>query len=289
MDREMILEYMRNRKQECTLEIMDVETGERKTLAHFDRVIEAPNWTMDNKALIYNSEGLIYRFDLTSRTSTVIETGFANLCNNDHVLSSDGKSIAISHFAMEDMKSKIYVVPIEGGEPNCITKVGHSFLHGWSPDGSLLAYCAERNGDYNIHTIGIDGEKETQLTFTEGLDDGPEFDPTGTKIWFNSTRSGLMQVWAMHIDGTEQEQISHIDMNCWFPHVSPDKEKVVYIAYFVGDLKPEEHLPDKKVQIRMMDIEGNNDHVLAEFMGGQGSMNVNSWSPDSRYIAFVSY
>jgi Tol biopolymer transport system component len=289
MDRETILKYMKDRKQQCALEILEIATGNRQVLARFEKVIEAPNWTRDGKKLIYNSEGLIYEFDFKTMKSEVIHTDFANLCNNDHVLSPDGKFLAISHFTAEDMKSRIYIVPLEGGTPVCVTKEGPSYLHGWSPEGKHLAYCAEREGNYDIYTITVQGENEKRLTFTPGLDDGPEYDPKGEKIWFNSTRSGLMQLWCMNKDGSEQTQMSNIEMNCWFPHVSPDGSQVAYIAYYVGDLKPEEHLPDKQVQIRLMDISGHKDRVLAEFNGGQGTMNVNSWSPDGKYLAFVSY
>ncbi|MBC7958686.1 MAG: TolB family protein [Vallitaleaceae bacterium] len=289
MDRETLLNYMNNRKQQCALEIYEISSGKRQVLASFNRVVEAPNWTKDGKTLIYNSEGLIYRFDLKTKTSEIINTDFADLCNNDHVLSSNEKFLAISHSELEDLKSRIYIVPIEGGTPKRITKLGPSYLHGWSPDGKHLAYCAERDGNYDVYTISVDGENETRLTFTHGLDDGPEYDPKGEKIWFNSTRSGLMQVWSMNTDGSEQTQISQVEMNCWFPHVSPDGSQVVYLAYHVGDLKPEEHLPDKRVQIRLMDSTGENDRLLFDLSGGQGTINVNSWSPDGKYFAFVSY
>lgn len=290
MDRETLLKHMNERKQECALEILEVSTGKRKVLARFDRVIEAPNWTKDGKALIYNSDGGMHRFDLETMKNEVIDTGFANLCNNDHVLSPDGKLLAISHFVEEDMKSRIYILPIEGGTPRRVTNEGHSFLHGWSPDGRYLTYTAEREKEnYDVYTITVEGENEKRLTFTQGLDDGPEYEPSGNKIWFNSTRSGLMQIWCMNPDGSEQIQVSNVEMNCWFPHISPDGSQVAYIAYHVGDLKPEEHLPDKQVQIRLMDRSGRNDRVLVDLMGGQGTMNVNSWSPDGKYFAFVSY
>lgn len=289
MDRNKLLKRMNNRKQESTLEIMEISTGSRKVLERFKRVIEAPNWTKDGKALVYNSDGLIYRFDLKEHVSNPINTGFANLCNNDHVLSTDGKQLAISHFDGKIPVTKIYILPLEGGNPECITPKGPSYLHGWSPDGEELTYCAKRDGMFDIYSIHVDDRNEKRLTNTPGLDDGPEYDPKGEKIWFNSTRSGLMQVWYMNRDGSEQKQIIQNEMNCWFPHVSPDGKQVVYLAYRADELKPEEHLPDKNVQLRIMDNKGNNDRMLAAFKGGQGTINVNSWSPDGRYIAFVSY
>jgi len=289
MDKTTLLSLMNERKQSCALEIIDVQTGERQVLARFDQVIEAPNWTRDGKTLIYNSYGRIFRFDLATRTSFEIDTGFADLCNNDHFLSPDEQYLAISHFAAEDIKSRIYIVPIAGGTPRCVTEKGPSYLHGWSPDGTTLAYCAERDDAYDIHTISINGGEERRLTTASGLNDGPEYAPDGEKIWFNSTRSGLMQIWRMGIDGSCPEKMTSLEMNCWFPHLSPDGQQVTYIAYRTCDLQPEEHLPDLPIQIRLMDRMGQNDHVIAEFMGGQGTMNVNSWSPDGQYLAFVSY
>jgi len=71
--------------------------------------------------------------------------------------------------------------------------------------------------------------------------------------------------------------------------VSPDGKQVVYISYRKEDLKPEEHLPNLTVQLRLMNYDGSRDRQLLEFFGGQGSINVNSWSRDSRRFAFVMY
>ncbi len=283
---------MFDRKQNCNLEILEVETGKRKILKTFDKVIEAPNWSKDGKYLVYNSEGLIYKFDLETSEITKIDTDFVNACNNDHVISSDGKSLAISNNDVVDNRvlSKIYVVDIEGGLPELITEEGPSYLHGWSPDGDKLSYVAMRNSkNFNIFEISIKTREEVQITKGDWNDDGCEYNTAGDKIWFNSTRTGLMQIWCMNADGSDQVQMLDIHKNCWFPHISPDDKQVVYIAYKVGDLEYWEHLPDLDVELRIMDSDGKNDRLLAELHGGQGTINVNSWSPDSKNIAFVSY
>jgi TolB protein len=276
------------RNSTSLLEIMDVQTGERTVLAKFDKVIEAPNWTRDGK-LIYNSGGHIYSFDIASRESALIDTGFATFCNNDHVLSPDQSFLAISHHPIEDRKSRIYILPRKGGNPVLITPMAPSYLHGWSPDGHTLAYCAERNGQYDIYTIPATGGVETQLTDLPGLDDGPEYSPDGKHIWFNSTRTGLMQVWRMNADGSEQTQMTFEESNNWFPHVSTDDKNVVYLAYRKGDVEPGAHPPDRHVELRIMSRSGGESRLLAKLFGGQGTINVNSWSPDCRQIAFVSY
>jgi TolB protein len=271
------------------LDIVDVKTGQRTTLAQFDEVVEAPNWTADGSRLIYNSKGLLYSFDLATRQSTPIPQGFATRCNNDHVLSPDNRWLAVSHHTAEDGQSRIYVLPIEGGQPQLITPLGPSYLHGWSPDGTTLSYCAERRGEYDIYVIPAEGGIETRLTTAEGLNDGPEYSPDGKHIWFNSVRTGLMQVWRMNSDGSDQTQMTFEESNNWFPHVSPDGATIAYISYQKGDVEPAAHPPNKHVEIRLMPAEGGSSHVLVELFGGQGTINVNSWSPDSKQLAFVHY
>ena len=272
-----------------TLETYDVVTGERTVLAEFDYLIEAPNWTMDGKALVYNSKGRIVRFDLETKESAVIDSGYAVNCNNDHVLSADGTRIAVSHQASEDGQSRIYTLPLAGGQPALITAIAPSYLHGWSPDGKTLAYCAERNGEYDIYTIPVDGGVETQLTDVPGLNDGPEYSPCGKYIWFNSTRTGLMQAWRMEADGSNPTQMTSDESNSWFPHVSPDGKLVVYITYKKGDVAPGDHPANKNVELRLMSSAGGEYKTLVKLFGGQGTINVNSWAPDSKRFAFVSY
>ncbi|MDR2004442.1 MAG: transporter [Prevotella sp.] len=273
------------------LEIYDVTTGERTIVKEFPYLIEAPDWTPDGKYLIYNSEGLIYKLPVNSSGEPeLIDTGFATRCNNDHLMSPDGKLMAISHRSLPDGRPTIFVLPGEGGEPKQVTPSLPSYMHGWSPDGKMLTYCANRNGEMDVYTISIDGTNETRLTTSEGLNDGPEYSPDGEYIWFNSMHTGLMQIWRMKTDGSEQTQITFDeDRNSWFPHMSPDGKNVVYIAYRKGDLEPHEHLRYKHVEIRMVPATGGEPQTLIKLFGGQGTFNVNSWAPDSKRFAFVSF
>ena len=278
------------REENSVLEVYHLETGEREALARFDGVIEAPNWSKDGSFLVYNSGGRLYRFDLESRASAPIPTGFATACNNDHVLSPDGRAIAISHMTREDRQSRVYILPLAGGTPRLVTPLGPSYLHGWSPDGTTLTYCAQRDGEFDIYAIPAEGGEELRLTSAPGLNDGPEYSPDGESIWFNSVHTGLMQAWRMKADGSEQTQMTFdLDRNTWFPHVSPDGTQVVMLSYRKGDLEPGEHLPGKQVELRLMAASGGPVRTIAELYGGHGTINVNSWSPDSRHFAFVSY
>jgi Tol biopolymer transport system component len=270
------------------LEILDVATGDRRVVHTDPGSIQAPNWTPDGKALLYNKDGRLYRFDLGSRTPTEIDTGTATRNNNDHVLSFDGKWIGISHHSAQDLgKSIVYVVPIGGGEPRRVTAKGPSYLHGWSPDGKTLVYTGERDGELDIYAIGVEGGAETRLTDAEGLDDGSEYTPDGRHILFCSTRSGTMQLWRMNPDGSEQEQITDDGYNNWFPHVSPDGRSIVFLS-FLPDVAPDDHPFYRPVYLRKMPIKGGDPEVIAYVYGGQGTINVPSWSPDGKFVAFVS-
>lgn len=271
------------------LETVDVQTGARTLLAEFDQLIEAPNWTSDGKHLVYNQAGRICLFNLETKRSLTLDAGCVNDCNNDHVLSPDGTRIAVSHHTKEDGQSRIYTFPITGGAPTLVTPIAPSYLHGWSPDGKTLAYCAERNGQYDVYTIPVEGGEEAQLTNEPGLDDGPEYSPCGNHIWFNSVRSGLMQAWRMEADGSNPVQMTFDEANTWFPHVSPDGRTVACITYAKGDVAPGDHPPNKNVEIRVFPAEGGSPRTLVKLFGGQGTLNVNSWAPDSRQLAFVSY
>lgn len=276
------------------LEIYDVEADTHKIIKEFPFSVEAPNWTPDGKNLIVNSRGKLYRIAADGSTELeLIETAGSDFCNNDHVLTTDGRWIVFSGTSetQPEKRSLAFMVPIEGGVARQVTENGPSFLHGISPDSKTIAYCAfreERAGD--IYVIPAEGGDEIRLTDADGLDDGPEYSSDGKHIWFNSVRTGRMQVWRMNPDGSEQTQMTFdTTVNAWFPHASPDLSKVVYVCYHEGDLEPGQHLAEKNVELRMMNYDGSDVRILTPLYGGQGTINVNSWSPDSKRFAYFSY
>lgn len=271
---------------ESTLEVIDVETGVREIVRQVKEHFEAPNWSRDGKTFYYNSEGKIYTLPVNGGTPNLLNTGFADICNNDHGLSPDGKELVISHHG-KDGKSLIYILRSEGGKPKLVTELGPSYWHGWSPDGKTLAYCAERNGEFDVYSIPVEGDKENRLTNSTGLDDGPDYSPDGKFIYFNSIRTGQMKIWRMKFDGSEQTQFTPNDeYGDWFAHPSPDGKWIVFISY---DKNVEGHPANKDVVLRIMPVSGGEPKILAALFGGQGTINVPSWSPDSKKVAFVSY
>ena len=272
------------------LEIMDVTTGHRKILHTAPNSIQAPNWTLDGKHLIYNAEGLLYKFNLSNGAIEKLNTGTATQNNNDHVLSFDGKMMAISNHMGEKRISTLFILPVGGSDnPVQITSSdsGHSYLHSWSPDGKKLIFTGQRKNQFDIWSIDIATKKETALTNNPTLDDGPEYSPDGKFIYFNSVRTGTMKIWRMKPDGSNQEQVTFDEYNDWFPHFSPDGKWIVYVS-FPKDIDPADHPFYKKIYLRLIPASGGVPKTIAYIYGGQGTINVPSWSPDSKKIAFVS-
>jgi Tol biopolymer transport system component len=270
------------------LEVMDIASGHRSVLASSEGSWQAPNWTPDGKTLIYNSSGSLFNFDLNTRQSSLLNTDNVSKNNNDHVLTFDGKQLGISSSADENKgQSVVYSVPVTGGIPKKITAESPSYFHGWSPDSQFLLFTGQRNGDFDIYKISKDGGREIRLTDAKGLDDGPEYSPNGKYIYFCSTRTGNMQVWRMDPDGKNQTQLTFDAFNNWFPHVSPDNKWIVFIT-FPKEVPADSHPFYQRVYLRLMPVAGGEAKVIGYLYGGQGTMNVPSWSPDSKRIAFVS-
>jgi Tol biopolymer transport system component len=269
-----------------TLETIPLSSKDRRVVWWTTNRIEAPNWSPDGASLYFNSRGRIHRIPVAGGEPQLLDTGSAVRCNNDHGISPDGKQFVISDQSRDDRRSRIYTLPIAGGTPKLITESGPSYWHGWSPDGRTLAYCAERGGEYDIYTIPATGGPETRLTTAKGLDDGPDYSPDGRFIYFNSDRTGRMQVWRMNADGSDQQAIINDEWNNWFPHPSPDGKWLAFLSY---EPEVKGHPENKDVMLRVLSLATGRVEVIAKLFGGQGTINVPSWSPDSRRLAFVSY
>lgn len=274
------------------IQTVDIETGTIETVKVINDHYEAPNWHKDNY-LILNSKGRLKKLDLATKEVSEIYTGSITALNNDHGLSPDHKTLVLSNFdktgsSLSEMISSLYLVPVEGGTPKKVSTDAICFWHGWSPDGKTLAYVGMKGDNLDIYTIPVNGGKAKRLTKTEGLDDGPEYSPDGKYLYINSYRSGHMQLWRMRANGSKPEQLTFDKYSNWFPHISPDNKWITYISYVEN--QEQNHPFGKDVKLRLMNIETQEIKDLTPvFYGGQGTINVPSWSPDSKKVAFVSY
>ena len=307
---ELINAYKNKRScKRSLLKLVDVDTWEERTVAAFEKIIEAPFFSFDGEIIYYNADdGKMYGFSIPDSTEQKLNIGKLSCCNNDHVLSPDTKTLGISNVSIEcgAYRSRVYSVNTETGESKRLTSGDIDFLHGWSADGEI-AWCAYKNADRNeinrrrkpdgspayydvdIYTKRLPDGNETRLSYGTGYNDGPEFDPIDGSIWFNSTRDGLMQIYNMDRSGEKLRRVATTSHNDWFPHVSPDGQRIVFLAYQSNEIQPYEHLPEFKVSIYIINRDGSQLQKVNEFYGGQGSMNVNSWSPDGKHFAYISY
>lgn len=277
---------------ESELVVLNVNTGKEKVILREKRHFEAPNWSRDGRFLVINSDGKLEKISLKGVKLGIIDTGFADRCNNDHGFTFDGKWLIISYndpgVSSSGGNSRIYILPAAGGVPRLITPNYPSYWHGVSPDNQWVTYCAMRNGEWDVFKAHVITGEEIRLTNAEGLDDGPEYSYDGEWIYFNSHRTGRMHIYRMRSDGSEQNQLTFDEYDNWFPHPSPDNKNIAYISY-IEDQKGA-HPFGKDVKLRLLDVEkGETKDLTPIFYGGQGTFNVHSWSPDGNWIAFVRY
>jgi TolB protein len=278
--------------------IYDLRSKSTKVIYTAEGMIEAPNWSPDGKYLLVNSKGKLWRLPVVGTgTKQLEEINLNGLeeCNNDKSISPDGKLIAFSSSGRAK-GSQVYTVSSQGGEPKLIVSETPSYFHAFSSDGAWLAFVSQRNGHFNLFRVPVDGGSQERLTSKPSYDDGPDYSPEGKWIYFNSDRSGSWDIWRMPATGAGSgdafaQQVTNDDLEDWFPHCSPDGKHLLFLTFPKGTAGHNGHMD---VQIRMIPLPGKNlGHepitVLAKFFGGQGTINVNSWSPDSQKFAFVSF
>lgn len=284
-----------NRPLRSELCIYDFQSASSRCVLSTGLHIEAPNWTPDGKHLLVNGGGLLYEVDLSAPELRQILTGEVTRLNNDHGISPDGKTLVIS-------AGHMYTLPRAGGTPTQVTSKTPSYYHGWSPDGKMLAYCARRDDNFDIYVIPVSGGEEIRVTADAAHDDGPDYSPDGRWIYFNSNRGGTADnegrtaIWRVpagmpHPQDANAELVVGGERADWFPHPSPDGTTLVYLSYPAGTTG---HPANKPVELRMIPLDGGEllkqtPRILESFVGGQGTINVNSWAPNSQAFAYVRY
>jgi dipeptidyl aminopeptidase/acylaminoacyl peptidase len=279
--------------------IYDLGDKSVRTVYQSNEVFEAPNWSRDGKFLLANSRGRLFRIPVDgSGTADPLALDPSLRCNNDHDYSPDGKRIAISASSPTSRQSQIYVAGADGSNPRLVVSATPSYFHGWSPDGRYLSFVAQRGStNFDLFRVPAAGGEEQRLTTSPGFDDGSDYSPDGKWIYFNSDRSGGWEIWRIPADGAGEEdskaqQVTNDDLEDWFPHPSPDGKKLVFLSFPKGTKGHNDKI--EGVQLRMVPMPGVRikpvpPQVLVTFFGGQGTINVNSWAPDSRRLAFVIY
>jgi hypothetical protein len=276
------------------ISVYDLATKTVKVVYTADAIFEAPNWSPNGKFLLTNSDGKLYRLPVAGGQPEKIDLGEVDNINNDHGLSPDGKTLVVSA-RLNGAPPKLYIGSADGNNRRQLTPEGPSYFHGWSPDGKWMVFTGQRNANFDLYRISANGE-QARLTAHPAYDDGPDYSPDGKWIYFNSERSGSGDIWRIPSEGggaddVKAQQVTTDEMEDWFPHPSPDGKWLLFLSFPKGTLG---HPPNLNVQLRMMALPGEQlgpgkIETLVKLFGGQGTINVNSWSPDSKRFAFVSY
>jgi hypothetical protein len=256
-------------------------------------LLEAPNWSPDGRGLLLNADGMLWRLDLDPEIELkqVPIQGLPPI-NNDHVLDADRGLIYLSA-----NDGHIYVAPVAGGIAKRVTHdwSRYHFLHGVSPDGASLAFVELPRTDFSVPgrlalVPSAGGETRYPQAGRSHLD-GPEYSPDGGWLYFNTeefaSRPGHAQLARMPAEGGRLERLAESGSVDWFPHLSPDGEHATHLSFPLGTLG---HPPNQDVEVRLVRT-ADWRRVVWRFplFGGQGTLNVNSWSPDSHRFAFVAY
>ncbi len=280
--------------------VYDLAARSSRVIFEGEGIIEAPNWSRDGNFLLVNTRGGLFRLGVAGGELEPLELGQGQYrCNNDHDLSPDGALIAFSAASPSSDASQVFVCQADGSGVRLLTEQAPSYFHGWSPDGQWLAFVAERgDGKYELYRIGVGGGREERLTFAGGYDDGPEYSPDGRYIYFNSNRSGRWEIWRMPAEGAggpgdpRAEQVTNDAPEDWFPHLSPDGRWMVFLSFPAGTEGHNGRMPGMVLRLRSAPVQKLGEapvEVLETFFGGQGTINVNSWAPDSTRFAYVIY
>jgi TolB protein len=278
--------------------IYDRATKSTKVVYAADQVIEAPNWSRDGKFLLVNTRGHLYRLPAAGGALEPIDlAGGTYFCNNDHDLSPDGALLALSASTPASRASQVFLAHADGSDVKLMVPAAPSYFHGWSPDGRWLAFVGQRNGKFNLYRVPVGGGPEQALTTNGSYDDGPDYSPNGKWIYFNSNRSGKWDIWRIPASGggpadRKAQRVTASQLEDWFPHVSPNGKWIVFLSFPKGTANHNGRIAG--VQLRIMRAPGRRIGTpkiatLVTIFGGQGTMNVNSWSPDSKKFAYVTY
>lgn len=273
------------------LETMDVFNGNRRVVYTTKGRIESPVWMARDKKILFSQEGHLYTLLAVGGSPEIFNTPFTRNASGAHCISPDGKMLGIS--GSNGVAPQMFFVPVKGGELKTITTDQPAWIHGISPDNKDVIYVAPRKDlpVLDIYKQPLSGGNAVPLTASNSyeLADGCEYSPDGKYIYYNASQDGgTMQIWRMNPDGSDKEQLTFGAYNNWFPHISPDGKWMVFIS-FPSETALNTHPLYAPVMIRLMPVNGGAPKVIAYVYGGQGTLDENSWSPDSRHISFVSY
>jgi Tol biopolymer transport system component len=251
---------------------LEVGGSDRRAVFVGKGKIEAPHWSKDGKTLYFTYDGRIFRMPAAGGVKPqLIDSGDLKRIDSHTGISPDGNTLAVTDH------EQIYTFPIEGGEPRLVARESSEFRD-WSPDGKSILLTGVREFERRLTTIRATGGPEKTIPVTRHPED-PVWSPDGQYIYFVSDY-GQIAIWRVQPDGSHAERVTpdskFIDT---VPQVSPDGKQMAFLSS--GNRG--------EAVVRIMDLQSKAIRIAAVLPSAQGELGIQPWSPDSKFLAFVSY
>lgn len=126
------------------------------------------------------------------------------------------------------------------------------------------------NGNCDVYRVAASGGAATRLTTSPGIDTGGSYSPDGTRITFESDRSGTQQIYVMNADGSNQRRISFGGGRYATPVWSPRGDLIAYTHLGGG------------FSVGVMGVDGSGAKDLTNGWQDEGP----TWAPNGRVLMF---
>ena len=119
--------------------------------------------------------------------------------------------------------------------PEVMWKMGRIGAAALSPDGRTVVYTvtwynlAENRSTTSLYSIPFAGGDPVRLTDFAGSDNTPQWSRDGSTVYFLSNRSAGSQLWAIHPDGSNMRQLSHIEGGLDGYGIAPTGDRIWYV------------------------------------------------------------
>lgn len=238
----------------------------------------------------------------TNEETAVVELPITQVPNVNNgaeaYFSPDGKALIFNGKVGEDTTHQVYTINIDGTDLKNINPIGDDACSHYTPDGQSLIWTSTKDnlhmhrGNYSepadypqgaeLYMSDLDGGNVVRLTNNEQYDAEIGISPDGTIILFSRQTDGMVDLWTMNPDGTDQKQITFTpDWQEGGAFIMEDNKTILYRAW----KKSEEANKSKDMHLFTVEVDGENMKQITHKSGTH-------WAPfpapDGDHFAYVT-